>query len=215
MESNVYKNDSDMSQEDHNRLLDKLIEVSLDNRKFEIGLLWTRSNNFWLFIAALLVGLGYVYKTTSSTGIPFLYSITGFIFSSIWTLANRGSKFWQESWEEKTQFYFEKRYNYSSLLSRVRESQEGVFPTVRSKNFSLSRLMIVASDFFVIFWGSLALYFAAHAFVNDISFFGGPVFRIIAYSYVSVVGIAYSFYAYFVTKGKHTAISRQRLSRNL
>jgi len=144
-------------------LLDQLIEISLDNRKFEIDLLWKRSNTFWLFSAALLVAIGYTYKSgQAATSSPLLavFAASGLVFSFIWSLVNHGSKFWQESWEEKTALYFNERYQYSDLLSRTAEKQIGL-RLLHSKNFSLSRLMIMTSHFFVIFWTFLVVYFVS------------------------------------------------------
>src|ERR1017187_5869681 len=69
-----------------------------DTRKFEISLLWQRSNVFWLFTAAAFTAF---FGTVSN---HLMYSIIvcniGFFCTFCWTLANRGSKFWQTNWEK-------------------------------------------------------------------------------------------------------------------
>jgi hypothetical protein len=85
-----------------NKILTPL-EVALDVRKFEIGLYWKRATYFWTFIAATLVG--YTTISTSEQAhklvlVKFLLTTLGLLFSLSWYLVNRGSKFWQENWEE-------------------------------------------------------------------------------------------------------------------
>src|SRR5579862_2464549 len=80
----------------------KYFDVAADVRKFEIGLFWQRSLFFWGFIAAAFVGYVAIPKATGEQ--PRLgVACFGLVCSVAWTLLNRGSKYWQESWEKKVE----------------------------------------------------------------------------------------------------------------
>jgi len=73
-----------------------------DIRKFEIELYWKRAGYFWALIAVAFAGY---FSILSSQNIPnkfflsFVVSSIGFVFTFAWYLVNRGSKYWQENWE--------------------------------------------------------------------------------------------------------------------
>lgn len=82
----------------------KALEFALDIRKFEIDLYWKRAAYFWAFIAAIFTG--YISVSAISTDILknkneiiLILSCLGIVFSFAWVLVNRGSKQWQENWE--------------------------------------------------------------------------------------------------------------------
>lgn len=89
--------------------LEKLLELSIEQRKFAIEHYWNRANYFWLFVAAFFVA--YVEtlpdkggccgnSSDFQMGLVNLLVCIGGLFSSIcWYVANRGSKYWQENWE--------------------------------------------------------------------------------------------------------------------
>lgn len=132
----------------------KSLEISIDNRKFEIELLWRRTQVFWGFIAALFIGVATIY--TKSNFLAFLLAELALIYSYIWTLSNRGSKSWQESWEIKASKYYHILYGESKndFYSRVtdKNSNQSLVKLLRPKEVSLSRLLIALSDVSVIFW---------------------------------------------------------------
>jgi len=70
---------------------------TLDN---EVERFWKRSLFFWGFIAAAFVAYGVLIEK-SDKDLPLAISCFGLICSIAWTLANRGSKYWQYHWEEK------------------------------------------------------------------------------------------------------------------
>ena len=76
------------------------MNIALDTRKFEIELYWKRANYFWAFMVAvyaayfILIGYG-----KGSWIIHSIVCLIGVCFSFGWYLANRGSKYWQENWE--------------------------------------------------------------------------------------------------------------------
>lgn len=76
-------------------LIEKELEIALENRAFEIQLFWQRSNYFLVLMTALGIG---VFTIDSST-YSFFLSVFAAITSWYWYQTNLGSKFWQESWE--------------------------------------------------------------------------------------------------------------------
>jgi hypothetical protein len=72
-------------------------KAAVDARRLEIENFWRRSLFFWGFIAA-------TYAAFSKAETDFDRSILahfGFFTSCCWYLINRGSKAWQEIWEQK------------------------------------------------------------------------------------------------------------------
>ena len=84
-------------------------KVAADIRKFEIDKYWQRTLYFWGFITAVYVAYFNVLKefyTDSCTGIQthgsiplVILSALGLFFCFSWLLASKGSKHWQENWE--------------------------------------------------------------------------------------------------------------------
>ena len=70
----------------------------MDTRKFEIDLFWKRSLFFLGFISAAFIGFGALYKKDAPE-LALLLACFGLVCSVAWTLANRGSKYWQENWQ--------------------------------------------------------------------------------------------------------------------
>ena len=77
----------------------KRFDTALATRQFEIDLFWRRALFFWGFIAAALVALATL--KGQDQVLSLLVSGFGMVCSLAWTLANRGSKYWQEQWESK------------------------------------------------------------------------------------------------------------------
>ena len=83
---------------------EKYFDVAADVRKFEIGLVWQRSLFFWGFIGAAFVAYSDMGGTDHADhNGQIVVACFGFVCSFAWTLLNRGSKYWQEAWETKTE----------------------------------------------------------------------------------------------------------------
>ena len=83
----------------------KALEHALDIRKFEIELYWKRATYFWTFIAAVLIAFFAIYSSENlekslKQDFSVMLSCLGVVFSFAWVLVNKGSKFWQENWEQ-------------------------------------------------------------------------------------------------------------------
>lgn len=121
----------------------------LQGRRHEIDLFWRRSNIFWLITAATFAAF---YKTYNDKGDPFFSIVIvniGLVSSFCWSLVNRGSKFWMTSWELWAAGYGDDCF--SGAHTELKEDW-WVY------RFSVSKLMIIISDFFTMLWLCLILY---------------------------------------------------------
>jgi hypothetical protein len=147
-----------------NKRRSKLIrkyKTAIKTRNFEIELFWKRALFFWGFIAVSFVS--YV-KTTenyhSSEYIPLLIACFGFICSIAWSLVNRGSKYWQENWENIITKLEEKeeigllfsRVQTKSNTSKKPEKSKWIGFWLKKRKFSVSKLVMVISDVLIIVW---------------------------------------------------------------
>ena len=81
--------------------------------------------------------------------LPFLIGCFGLLCSLVWTLQNRGSKCWQEAWEQKV-YVVEKSVLGTDLFSNWEPVQsKGIWGAAK---FSVSRLAIALSDCSVLVW---------------------------------------------------------------
>lgn len=117
------------SQEDYLRdfsgkIRGKALEQALDIRKFEIELYWKRATYFWTFIAASLAGFGAIQISTapSKADLSVILSCLGIVFSIGWLCVNRGSKHWQENWENHVDMLEDEKVGplYKVVLTRAR-----------------------------------------------------------------------------------------------
>ncbi len=79
----------------------KALNYALDIRKFEIEMYWKRAAYFWTFIAASFAGYFIVQQPeyVKRENLSLIISGLGLVFSFGWYCVNRGSKQWQENWE--------------------------------------------------------------------------------------------------------------------
>jgi hypothetical protein len=132
----------------------KILELAADVRKFEIGLFWQRSLFFWGFIAAAFVGYAALTKdganNNNNNDSALIVACFGFICSVAWSLANRGSKHWQEYWElevEKIEF---KVLGYTLFGKSAERPSRHVW--LKSRRYSVSKLAMALSDFTILVW---------------------------------------------------------------
>ncbi|WP_249975356.1 hypothetical protein [Vreelandella olivaria] len=81
---------------------EKTFQYALDTRKFEIDLYWKRATYFWTFIAATFAGYAAIQAASSiedKADLSVILCCLGVLFSFGWHCVNRGSKQWQENWE--------------------------------------------------------------------------------------------------------------------
>lgn len=134
---------------------EKAFDEASDVRKFEIGLFWQRSLFFWGFIASAFLAYADVGKEKSPDhDLLLAIAAFGLVCSVAWTLANRGSKYWQENWEAKLKSLEEDVLGqklYSTNYGIHRQQWWG------AARFSVSRLTIALSDFAVGLWIFMAV----------------------------------------------------------
>ena len=100
MTEDEYKKEFGIDPFDKRKLM-KALEHALDIRKFEIEMYWKRAAYFWALIAAAFAGYFAVIgsKIPNQEFMAYIISCIGFLFTFAWFQVNRGSKHWQENWE--------------------------------------------------------------------------------------------------------------------
>jgi len=126
----------------------KAYEIASDNRKFEIENYWKRANYFWLFQVSVFTG--YFYSVTADaaknsylTDNPvIIIGITclGFLTALAWYLSNKGSKQWQNNWEEHVNLLGE---GIAGPLYKI---------SINESSWSVSRINELVSLFSVFVW---------------------------------------------------------------
>ncbi len=128
-----------------------ILKYASDIRKFEIDLFWRRSLFFWGFIGAAFVAYGVLIKETDKD-FALAVSCFGLICSIAWTLQNRGSKYWQEAWEQKVETVERGALGVPLFSNWEPIMKKGVWGAAK---FSVSKLAIALSDFTVLVWLAL------------------------------------------------------------
>ena len=164
---------------------EKALEIALDTRKFEIGLYWERAKYFWTllgitfgaYIGNFLVlaneqtldGLSQTQKLVLSAFIPMIISALGIVLSWAWYCVNKGSKYWQENWENHVAL-LEDDYIGPLFKTLVEKTESDTNEkTTKEKTtdpirYSVSKINILVSRFVFLIWLMLGLY----AFINGL-----------------------------------------------
>ena len=150
-------------------------EYAVRTREFEINLYWERAKYFWTFIAAAFAIFGVIQKFTSGDNkifLSILVSCLGLLFSFAWYCVNRGSKQWQENWENHVALLED---NVTGPLFKIvltrHESQRKKFRDffIGPGPFSVSKINQLVSIYITIFWFFLLFYstpFDIHGSLN-------------------------------------------------
>jgi SAM-dependent methyltransferase len=163
----------------------RAFDIAHDNRKFEIEMLWKRSVFYWGFIAAAFAGYGASEKLNSNLSI--IFGAFGFMCSVAWSAGNRGSKYWQEYWENKV-VLFQNRITGDIFIDHF-PLKPGFFSQFSARRLSVSKLIMGISDFTILTWLSILTYKALkYANVTN-----GPIPGIV-YSIAIGITILYSIY---------------------
>lgn len=126
MKQNEY-NETFKTKEEDSTLLRSAFEQVADIRKFEIELYWKRATYFWALIAVAFAGHFAILASEQMPNKYFLSLVVasvGFVFTFAWYLVNRGSKYWQENWENHLDLLEDKITGplYKTLLERPKNS---------------------------------------------------------------------------------------------
>ena len=138
-----------------------LLDRAHDIRKFEIRLYWRRTTYFWTLIVAAFAGF-FAIQTDNNPGgqnnhiLAFIVANLGFLFSLGWFFINRGSKFWQQSWEihvdRLEQCSNEKLYRLPAYKTK-RDCW-----LVAASPYSVSKINQITSVYVTIVWIGLGLW---------------------------------------------------------
>ena len=128
-------------------------KASVKALEFELDQFWKRSLFFWGFIGAAFIAFA------TANGQPLMQGAIsgfGFVCSMTWTLANRGSKFWYESWE------LERRAAEKPVTGILygrwhRKKESSGFSWLTAERYSPSKLTIALSDYVAALWLGLLL----------------------------------------------------------
>lgn len=171
-EANKYKKTIDKNQAEKNAAFtnenaEKALNNALDIRKFEIELYWKRASYFWTFIGLIYVAYcGVLVKMDVikagfrfcdfQVSILFLISCIGLCLSLAWFYVNKGSKFWQENWENIISLLEERSIGHSYKIILERSDAKGLKAISRilfePESYSVSKINQLLSLFNVIVW---------------------------------------------------------------
>lgn len=152
-----YKESFGLAEVPDQQKTEKALEHALDIRKFEISLYWQRATYFWALIAAVFAGYFAVLSAEHMKDKEFnayVLACVGLIFSFAWFLTNRGSKYWQENWENHVDMLEDGITGplYKTILHRPKakgflsQTIEGPAP------FSVSQINQWVSLFTIVVW---------------------------------------------------------------
>ena len=129
----------------------KIHDHVASNLENEIERFWKRSLFFWGFIAASFVSYGILIERGDAE-LVLAISCFGIVCSVAWTLANRGSKYWQNAWEKKLRDVQTEALGCQVYSVLEPNDDRGIWGAAR---YSVTRLTIALSDFAVLVWVTL------------------------------------------------------------
>jgi hypothetical protein len=144
-------------------LLKAAFDQVSDIRKFEIELYWKRATYFWALIAVAFAGYFSILASEHMTNKFFLslvVSCIGFVFTFAWFLSSRGSKYWQENWENHLDLLENNVTGplYKTLLERSGHINIAEKYITGPLSVSVSKINQWVSVFVVFSWITLVFY---------------------------------------------------------
>jgi hypothetical protein len=139
---------------------------ALDIRKFEIELYWKRAAYFWTLLAAIFAAfmlLLSAQKVVHRDDMLVIVACLGQVFSFAWYCVNRGSKFWQENWENHVDMLENQCTGplYKTVLSRPVPEGFGArmeYALLAPRAISVSMVNQIISVFVVVLWLGLLIF---------------------------------------------------------
>ena len=187
MTQDDYNNKFEVDKHNSELLKAAFIQVS-DIRKFEIELYWKRANYFWALIAVAFAGY---FAALSSDNIENKYFISivianiGFVFTFAWFLSSRGSKYWQENWENHLDMLENKITGplYKTLLERPGHNDFFERMVTGPLSISVSKINQWVASYVMMSWVVVLLY-SFYKSLKNISLINGPFLYISAHFFV-------------------------------
>ncbi len=128
------------------------LKYAYDIHKFEIELYWKRASYFWVLIGAALVA--YIAVVASDSGnykreLSVVISCLGLVFSCAWLAVNKGSKFWQDHWENHVDMLEDE---HIGPLYKIVFNNDKSFWNYDGGRFSVSRINLAVSFYVMFLW---------------------------------------------------------------
>ena len=204
-----YKKDFGIEPKDAEKLKAAL-ERALDIRKFEIELYWKRASYFWTLIAAAFAGYFVILGAKDLDDkkfLAFLVACVGFLFTFAWFQVNRGSKQWQENWENHVDTLEDYVTGplYKTLLRRPAGDEFFEKHVTGPGDISVSKTNQIVNLFTLCIWLALA-YFSLGALQFDLP---------LSLKHIAVGALTLAFCLLILWKGRtyggdHVHIANQR-----
>jgi hypothetical protein len=130
----------------------RALAFAMDVRKFEIELYWKRATYFWAFIAAAFAAYALTSKADASPEpiLRLVFACLGLAFSVGWSLANKGSKFWQNNWERHVDILED--MTLGPLYKIVFSDSSARNPLTAAAPYSVTKINQLLSVFVCIIW---------------------------------------------------------------
>lgn len=143
--------------------LEAAFKQASDIRKFEIELYWKRAGYFWTLIAVAFAGYFGILSSSAISSkffLSFVVSSIGFVFTVAWHLVNRGSKYWQENWENHLDLLEDHITGplYKTRLERPEDQKFSEKYITGPLSISVSKINQWVSVFVSSIWLTLAAY---------------------------------------------------------
>ncbi|MEO1147712.1 MAG: hypothetical protein AAFY26_19185 [Cyanobacteria bacterium J06638_22] len=219
MTQETYNTKFDVGNPKSDKLRSAFAQVS-DTRKFEIELYWKRAAYFWTLIAVAFAGYFSILAATNIDNRFFLALIVGLIglvFTFAWYLANRGSKYWQENWENHLDMLEDDITGplYKTLLERPGYRSLSERFVTGPLSVSVSRINQWVSTFVLFVWLCLVA-FACWKSLGAADLFSSAWVRWTAHTVVLLAALFCCFMMFFrgrTHKGDHAPRVRDRVTR--
>ena len=155
-----YKSDFGIEPENRKKL-EAALEHALDIRKFEIELYWKRATYFWALIASTFAGYFVILGAehlVDKKFLAFIVACVGFLFTFALFQVNRGSKQWQENWENHVDILEDKVIGplHKTVLGRSPDDTLFESHFTGPSNISVSKTNQIVNLFTLCIWFALA-----------------------------------------------------------
>ena len=164
-----------------------------DIRKFEIEMYWKRATYFWALIAVAFAGYFAILGANTLENkffLSLLISCIGLVFTFGWHLANRGSKYWQENWENHLDLLEDEVTGplYKTLLERPDKGTLSEMLVTEPLSISVSKINQWISVFVIFIWVSLLMY-SAYKSLNPLGLSNNQWWIILAHAFVIIAAV--------------------------